>query len=299
MKNLKIKNNKIFYVSSGTLGDAFIVFCKLENFIKNNHGVQVYLEWHSIHKNMLILVENFFKIVEPSIIVDTVLQKSKKDVNEAVFSNKKKDPINSNSNGYIYEDGIKYSDPIYLKMNPFPLKKFKKKFIKNQKIKIGFQVHTGKNGYNKKIISPQWIKETINGLDRNIYEVILYGNDNALEENKIFKNLKVINLINKLSFKDWMKKIKKLDFLVSPEGFSAFWAMSNKVTTLMFYNDDSIIERLHKTWIENNIIIYSKNEKLIYKIIRKLRRIFYISDYNVASLRPFQARSIIKNLFKT
>ena len=129
MKNLKIKNNKIFYVSSGTLGDAFIVFCKLENFIKNNHGVQVYLEWHSIHKNMLILVENFFKIVEPTIIVDTVLQKSKKDVNEAVFSNKKKLPINTNSNGYVYEDGIKYSDPICLKMNPFPLKKLKKPIL--------------------------------------------------------------------------------------------------------------------------------------------------------------------------
>ncbi|RJQ17488.1 MAG: hypothetical protein C4560_08665 [Nitrospiraceae bacterium] len=282
------------YVISGTFGDAFIAFCKLYKLRGEGFNDNIKLIHLSAHPEVRPFINKLFNLLDNVVIEEFIFVKSGKEVEE--FINHSKLPsINSLAinNKSVVTDEIR--DPEYLTMEPYPNINIEPRVVNNN-FKIGIQLHSGKKGSNFKGFSLSWLEELLNLTNKNNCEIYLLGTGAGYSINKInslCNSLNISNLIGKTDYEDWLSYIMSMNFFITGEGFSAFFAMSQKVKSLIFYSDYQIIGRIHPLWKKENIILSAGWETFEEKIKNKFCRHFLNRNQLLRPLKPSQVWSLI------
>ncbi|MAG44571.1 hypothetical protein CL633_01650 [bacterium] len=256
--DIKLKN----FSMAGTLGDAFLVYCKLYDYHKKTSR-KIGLYRYSRHINFDNPIADFLKNIDfikylaPCNYTDHGITKD----------DKLKAPlINTSWHGRGYSG--QSSDPREIKFNPFPDVFVKPKRV-NSKFTIGIQYKCGRAGKdgNSRGVSLKWIKDLRKALPKS--QIALFGIVSEDERiDKFCKENKIINFVNRTNFKEWLARIKGLDFFITFEGFPAYFAMSQKIYSLVFFIIPTILQRIHPQWKKNNTI-YCIKHPLKYRLLRK------------------------------
>jgi len=292
---------------SGTLGDAFIVFCKLHHYCKSTNE-EVIIRRYSRHSNFDNIIDILFSL-DPKIHYQKPCVKSLHP-----FSNIKDDHaeyINISWDGRGIGDSL--PDPDYLIFDPFPdldisrvypeaAHSNSKKHIHNGgKFKIGIQLHSGKKQTNFKGLSLNWIRQIRKSLPEE-YDIFIFGTGEGYPSsqiNKLTSDTSVISLVGKTTFNEWLYHLTCLDFLISPEGFSAFFSMSQRIPTLAFYSLTESLCRVHPQWRRHNILIDIDRGGFVPKfkklIASKFNRFFYYDPLMPEFVRPIIEQNTISS----
>jgi len=282
---------------SGTLGDAFIVICKVYN-IHQKTGERFNLFRYSIWPGMdspirqLTELTGFIEYPEKCRTVKNVGE----TIREVVRA---KEPyINPSWNGYTPESWNQ--DPDGINMEPFPSLNLDSWHKENTKNRIGIQLHSGQVGGNFKGLSLNWVDRILKFIPRNEYEIHFFGTGDGLNQRKINRiclDHGINNHIGKTDFKQWLSMLAGLDFLITPEGFPAFFAMSQRVKTLVFYTDYQILGRVHPEWRKRNILMSAGWRDMPSRIYNLVYKSIYRRAPDLAPIKPEQVYSLIHSQF--
>jgi len=256
---------------SGTLGDAFIVYCKLYDYLKNTgKNIKLIRYDRNVYFDKpiseLFAVTPFIEYQMPSIYV-----KNNKELIDKI-----------KSSGMPYINACWYpkndpfpQDPPYIKMEPYP-----DAFIDplenighDSRMTIGIQLHSGKRKTNFKGFSTAWLKRLRLIIPDSRYNIVLLGTGDGYNKKRLeslCKEYSIKNLVGKLSLKDWLRHILSLDFFITFEGFAAFFAMSQRIHSLVFYTTNRSLVSVPPAWRnDNHIIMLAKDNNILTKIIHK------------------------------
>ena len=281
---------------SGTLGDAFIVLCKIYNLHKKTgkkYKLYRYSSWPEMDIPIMKLIELFDYIEYPE-KCRTV--KNKYELINILTG--EETYINPSWNGYTDESWNK--DPEGISMDPFPnlgLNSWPK--VNNLK-RIGIQLHSGKSKGNFKAFSFTWLDKVLKYIPANKYEIHIYGTGDGLKNSSIkllTTKYGLYNHVGKTDFKEWIFMLAGLDFLITPEGFSAFFAMSQRVKTLAFYTDYQILGRVHPEWRKGNILMSAGWRDLPSRIYNRVHKSILGQYPYLAPIKPEQVYSLMHSEF--
>jgi hypothetical protein len=239
----------------GTLGDAFIVYCKLYNYWKKT-GERVRLHRYSTHINLDKTISSFFANIPfaeyalPCKCTDNPEDIGKDELLAAPYVN-------------VYWDGNArgedINDPEYIEMEPNPpvfiqpdARSDKKKFC------VGVQLNCGSYQGNGRGISLGWVRKLRKTLPADKYSISIFGvlgeKDDINKIEAFCSKNNIENYIGKSPFTTWLSQILALDFFITFEGFPAYFAMSQKVQSLVFFVVPSVLARMPPVWRRENII---------------------------------------------
>ena len=290
-KKEKLSNLK--FISAGTLGDLFIVLCKL---ITLNQKVE--LEHYTSHNGMKRLINELYQFF-PNIVLNSTVLESKSEVLKKVRKKSENQffvNTRADGKGHIGENWFK--DPTFLYMDPYPIFPFD--IVKQKKKKISFQLHSGKLGSNYKSLSYNWIREISLLLNPDIFEIHLFGTGEGCNKEKlnfICENSPIIvNKVGSLNFNSWLEQISSSSVFITPEGFSAFFSLSQKIPTITIYTDPMILDRLHPKWEQNNLFIYSYSKRILYKLYKKIYHLIYSKYPDLKPISPSETVAVIERM---
>ncbi len=284
------KISKTHLLFSGTLGDAFIVLCKLYGRHKVT-GEYFRLTRFSSHPQMDGVIEALFKAVSfAEYVTPCQIATSHNDLcrklNESPY-----DYINAkwDSSEYsIYPDNQK--DVEY---NPFPELNLEPVELKGKN--LGIQLHCGTVGHNFRGFSVNWVVSLAKRLENLEVTIHVLGtgsgyNKHELEQLGQISNIR--NWVGKTKFLEWLSLMKSMDAFISLEGFSDFFAMSQRVPTFL-YNQyiHGIMGSIHPAWRDTSRIVNLNSNRIISKlrslIIHKLGMRNLFSPRNHKELQEF------------
>jgi hypothetical protein len=275
---------RVFY-SGGTLGDTYVVACKLQclyhqseedtNFVLYRYTAQPQMDLAI--KEMLLLL---FPFIEQRVV---------HCVNSIKVGSKLANPsIKANviSTHWIVNDKVD-------KYNPFPV--FSKITKKNKFLKIGVQLCAGSSN-SIRSFSRESIEKIIRQIGDNDVEIYLFGRGSE-DLNRYYlplgelKNVKLY--FNQQNFSEWVSLLRKMDVHISLEGFSAFFSMSQKIPTLM-YNQykDNLEGSIHPEYFQKSKIVQFNKTYMTNKIRSILRRVG-LFKFNTYSLNSKHVEGII------
>lgn len=225
---------------SGGIGDAYIVYCKLYSRWKKTgetFTLQRYDPVVSYDKPLAALFSNI-----PFITYKTPAKP---------FEELEKDLQDKDAH-YLGVDAegkpmgtITFPDPKGYEMTPFPRIAIKKKKLPGTH--IGIQLQTGKKIGNFKGFDLSWIQQLIDALPKTItWHLLGTGTNYNLQKVESFcqkNNIK--NHVAKTNFTEWLSLITSMDYYLTPEGFSAFFALSQKVQSYIYYVHAVDLRRIH------------------------------------------------------
>lgn len=285
------------YVVSGTLGDMFAVFCKLYRLRKEGFTSDITLKYLTTYSEFYPLLQKLFSLIENINIQKPVICFSNEDNNRKIL-----DTVKNENIPYIgvmpdgSQDGIGLADPSYIHMEPYPEVNIQPGELHDGSYKIGIQLHSGKVGGNFKGFSLPWIVRIRKLLNKDKFEMYLFGTGDGYSLTKlshVCEKYRIRNLVGKTEFMEWLSYIKSMDFFITPEGFSAFYAMSQKIRSLVFYTDYQILGRVHPEWKKRNIILSAGQETIPGRILNRICRQTIKRNRLLAPLKPVQIYSLI------
>lgn len=288
MLNTKNKKKQIVdFTFSGTLGDAFLVLCKLSDYHKNTgHNVRLHRQSEFVEFDDLISkLCSLFPYVE--YVIPCTYFDSKSGLKRPSFNG---DYINTTISGISAKEFP--HDPHYIHFDPYPVLDLNPASFSKTSLNIGIQLHTGKLATNYKGLSIEWIKSVITFLnihfDKKI-EFYIFGTGEGYDDTDLNKLLILQNtnvLVGETSFVDWVSSIVSLDFFITPEGFSAYLAMSQKIPSLVFYTSDLILLGIHEKWRNRSVFIDVVRHDILSKGYRYLMRLIYNRQQGWGGLVP-------------
>ncbi|MBU3621119.1 hypothetical protein [Polynucleobacter sp. CS-Odin-A6] len=295
-----MSEEQAYFYTGGTLGDAFIVACKLYKYHSDTAKICKLIRFTS-HPSEDSSVQALYKYF-PYISTESVLCNGIDDeIKKLESASKVLIPINSRADGKAPQ-GLKFfQDPDYIRMDPFP--KLSLKVEKSNILKrVVIQVQSGKQRENYKFFDKSWLRKLVDYLATSEdLEIILVGKveagENFYEElaktqDRRSYNKRIINLVNKTTLEEWLCVIAAADFFISPEGFAAFFAMSQRVRSLVFFTDYQVIDRIPIEWRLENTIMSAGWAGVSSKIYRKIYRRIYSRYPGLAPLKPEQVYSM-------
>lgn len=241
---------------AGTLGDAFIVYCKLYDYWKRT-GQNIGLYRYSAHVNFDKPISEFFNNIPFVEYLAPCIYNEYGGIRN--IKNLKAPYIDTHWDGQT---------------EPYPEVFIKSIKSGKNKFHIGIQYRCGRGGKgsNRRGISLKWIRDLRKILPSEFYSIFLFGTlveDEDQEEIENFcqcNNIK--SFVNKTDFSEWLARILGLDFFITFEGFSAYFSMSQKVPSLVFVIVPEVLNAIHPEWKKNNII-YQIKHPLRYRLLRK------------------------------
>lgn len=251
-------NSNLFYFS-GTIGDAYIALCKLYDYALKT-PCQLRRLCRTIGADPLI--EEICKLfpnieyVQPYIHFNSISEmRSFAEENRERYIN-----IFYDGNGR----GNEPDDPGFLNFSSFPKLNLPVSPKDTAVTKIGIQLNSGSRKENSKLLDINWVDEFCAHLHHRTLEVYVFGSGNYFSDSELnaLTGLpsNVFNLFNKTSINKWLSGVASLDFFISPEGFPAFWALSQKVPSLIFYKGTDAVLRMSKFWRNMAICIKVEQE---------------------------------------
>jgi len=261
-------------VTAGGLGDMLIVLCKLHSeHIRHNATFKIIrYDLFSQYENLiesLISSAPFAEFVRPSRIVAD-LNALHLAISKASFPCVGTKWYKTSEETYDFDYNI---------LSPYPRLQTEKQKIDKNKINIGIQLFCGLDGHNFRGFKVKWLGRLRSRLPAEKFNLWLFGDSSKeydlSEVESICSRLKINNMVNKIPFKEWMGYISAMDRFISLEGFSALYAMSQRLPTLL-YNQypRGIGKSLHPLWLENSTVINLNRNP----VLRKLRGIFNYSN---------------------
>ena len=173
----------------------------------------------------------------------------------------------------LMPDYSELSDGITLKSAISPFKKTHSN-KKNKTIQIHLQ--TGKYGGNYKELCFKSLRDLLKLIkfDGNLILTGL-GNNLSQDISILESNFKCLNYIDKFSsIFELMNLILEVDCLITPDGFPAFFAMSNQIPTIVLYTFPYALRRATLEWLSNSYSISSISDNFHSSIDSKIRDIF-------------------------
>ena len=273
--NTKTKKPRIVdFTFSGTLGDAFLVLCKLSDYHKNTgHNVRLHRQSEFIEfDDPISKLCSLFPYVE--YVIPSTYFDSKSGLKRPSFNG---DYINTTISGISAKEFP--HDPQYIDFDPYPILDLNPASFPKTSLNIGIQLHTGKLATNYKGLSIEWIKSVITFLNIHFDKKIvfyIFGTGEGYDDKDLNELLNLPNtnfLVGKTSFVDWVSSIVSLDFFITPEGFSSYVAMSQKIPSLVFYTSDLILLGIHDKWRNSSVFIDVVRHDILSKAYRYLMRL--------------------------
>jgi hypothetical protein len=267
--NVNNKNTQTI-ITAGGLGDMLIVLCKLHSeHVRNNTTFRIIR--YDLFSQYEHMIENLFdsasfaEYISPSQIfkdIDTLNSAISKAAYPYVDTKWQK----THQETYSFD---------YTTLNPFPNFNMGNPAIDKSKTNIGIQLFCGLDAHNFRGFGIEWLRKLRSRFPKEEFNLWLFGESTGmydfaeLESLCLSENMR--NMVNKLSFKEWMKYFGAMNFFISINGFSAFYALSQKVPTLLYNQCPYLIDNsLHPLWVKNSTVINLNMNK----VVRKLRRIF-------------------------
>jgi len=272
MNSIENKNETETLVFGGTLGDAFIVLCKLYSQHKK-YGTRFRLIRYDLFPQYDQAISDMFKMV-PCIeyLSPCRVYVSIPDLISAI-----KQCPHKYINTKWHKDDLETYPLDYDSLDPFPEIAPIMPSMERSKIAIGIQLYCGATGHNFRGFSLAWLKKLRKHFPANEYILYLIGKGNGCYNVSSIENIcrenDILNKLDTTSFSEWLGFIKSMDYFVSFEGLSAFYAMSQRIRTLM-YNQQQYAHHVHGSihpfWKNNSLIININTNA----IKRKLRYMF-------------------------
>lgn len=300
--------SSVTYYYGGTLGDSFIVFCKLYELRQRvSNPIKVFRV--TSHEELDPVINSLFSLLE-NVTHQSIKCNSIQEEMSTLRSFSDENSLLS-----TVWDGNDWSEPGAgwcetdadgIKMEPFPNISLpgSSALLKEDKepITISIQLASGKKGENYKQLSYLWIILLIYRISKikKPIKLVLLGTNIKLP--LWFKHLVksfpfTLILVNKTSFREWLSLIKATDFFITPEGFSAFFAMSQRVKCLVFYSDYQIIKRVHPDWRNGNILISVGWSNFKSRIRYRFNKLVFGHSQKLWPLPPEQVYSLIHSQF--
>lgn len=267
--------------ASGGIGDLFIVACKLYSNWKKK-GTQFILQRYDPTKGYDAPLTALFKQF-PFISYRTPT----KDLNElsADLHTGKGIYLGVAADGSAF-GAVKTADPKGYTMEPYPQLIAKKK--KHTGINIGIQLQTGKERGNFKGLPLRWIERLIKKSPQGIIWHLLGTptNYDPQQVEAMCKKHGIVNHVGKTTFDEWLKQIADLDYYITPEGFSAFFALSQGISCHVFYRIEEDLRRIHPAWKKHAQFEYVPNRVLLLPLLKgKLWQRIKPSNQALAGIR--------------
>ena len=291
-----MKSKKIIY--GGTLGDTFIVLSKL-SLINKYYGIS--FDVKRVNNNTTILdseIKNLFKLYNFVNYSGCDYVKKNTSYNTLQRFYNERSVISASWNLKLTNFDKKYKSIF----NQKPIKlKFKTKINKKNNISvIGIQLSSGKKGTNHKSINLNWVLKLIEKLKKDKIKVYLFGyytDDKRIADYLVKKYTFCISKVRKIDFIEWCDYINSVDYFVTPEGFSLYFALNQQIKTFSYAYDKHVIKNINKQSI-NSLIKFGKNYGIIYRIFKLKFLNNIIGKYPIDSdlIAKYINSNLIKNI---
>jgi hypothetical protein len=279
----------------GTLGDVFIVYCKLYNYWEKT-GEKVGLRRYNKHVSLDKPISDFFfnipfvKYLSPCKNVASPEEIPEENLLAAPYIN-------------VYWDGNArgedINDPPYIKMEPYPNVFVQSDTnIDKRKICVGIQLHSGKLESNFKGFSLRWVIKIKKLLPDKKCDVFLFGTGDGYklaEIEKVCKKYDIHNFVAKTTINQWLSKILMMDYFITPEGLAAFFAMSQRIPSIVFFTTNTILCRVPPIWRKSNLLIKAAEGHSTFKITKKIIKKLIRKPIYLSPLPPTQVKSLIES----
>jgi len=278
---------------SGTLGDAFTVFCKLSGYHKRT-GNHVRLYRYNQFPGFDDVLSQFFGQIPyiEYIIASVYIESGPYSIEDcASFKGPHISTFWDGDGRGIYPD-----DPRDMEFDPYPEVYIEPANLKGKNFRVGIQLHSGKVGGNFKGFALRWLAALRRWLPSKEFDVYLFGTGdgyNIKRVRRFCERHNIQNYVGKTNFLEWMGYIKSMDFFITPVGFSAFFAMSQRVRSLVFLRYSRTLFRVPPDWRRENIIMSVGQETLVGRIINRACRNIIGRNRLLRPLKPAQVRSLV------
>jgi len=309
--NFQLDQSKVdTFVAGGTLGDMYVIFCKLFDYHRRT-GKRVRLIRYSCATELDGAINQLFKLA-PYVELEPCRKTSSNDetvvrINDATrnfaFINNIFDGRSGGQRCVSADKTLEgHTVPEYIRMEPFPTIDIPLCDLGADRFHIGVQLHCGSFGRNFRGFSLKWLAKLSRKLKNLKTTIHVLGTGDGYEKSELKQLNRIPNVQNwagETSFSEWLSLMKSMNTFISLEGFPAFFAMSQKVPTILY---DQFIygigNSIHPAWRKNNIIIRIPPNMLVRKIrcweIKYLKKDNLYSPRNLGSIRDF----IDKNMFE-
>jgi len=290
------------YVTSGTLGDMFAVYCKVAGLRRDGFLKPIHLR-HFTKFPQFRQVCNSLIALLPDVSIDfesATVSRGETIARVCALVQEGIPHINGKHNGI---SPIKIlNDPEYIRMEPYPKIDLPVDIpdLEPHMFHVGIQLHSGKIGGNFKGFSLLWLRSVARKNDNKNLKLHLFGTGDGYQVpdiNQMCKSAGIVNHVGKTSFYQWLALLRGMDLLISPEGFAPFFAMSQRVKTMFFYRNKTIVSRVHPDWRYHSIGMSIEETGVLRRLINRVS--FKIRDRRllVTPLSVNQMVSIIHNEF--
>lgn len=248
----------ITFVTSGTLGDCFIVYCKLYDYHRRT-GRNVRLIRYSRHPQHDGVISTLYSQVP---FVEYELPCRPLPSPRYLWNLVDKMPaghyyINANHDGAANSIA---PDPDFIRMEPFPkYHTVSRPSMIEDGFHVGMQLHSGKPGGNYKGFALAWVGKLISAFQNQPITWHLFGTGdgyNPLELEQLSQGWGVWNHVGKTGFLEWVASIKRMTAFITLEGFAGYFAMSQRVPTYVYTPvPDATLNRTPPAWRHDNVIV--------------------------------------------
>ncbi|WP_147113006.1 glycosyltransferase family 9 protein [Tateyamaria sp. syn59] len=245
----------------GTIGDGFIAMCKLSRLAQ---AAPVRLRRICRHAGMdtkIGEVANLFNGINynPDYVHRDTIPEMR------VFAENQPDRYIN-----IFHDGAgrgnEPDDPATLTFEPFPQLNLPKQDERPSRLLVGINMNSGSRQAAQRRMDVGWCVRLGQCLAAcTDITIVLMGTEESFDEDEaaLLRDLpdNVINLIGQQGLTEALTFLSTLDFLITPEGIVSFFAASQRVPSLVLYEDRSALLRMHPDWHALSICMRPKKVK--------------------------------------
>jgi ADP-heptose:LPS heptosyltransferase len=242
------------FLFSGTLGDAYIALCKLDSRpdrfpctlqrMCRDAGSDVAIsELASLFANVEYLPE-FIQFETIPEMRDYAFAHARQYI--SIF-------FDGHGRGNEPDDagGIAF--------NPYPKLDLMRPPLSTNAPHVGIQMHSGSRAEDQRRLDIDWVMDIAELLAESKVETVLLGTGDPFERTELERLRELppsaTNLIGCTSLLEWLGYLSAMDYVISPDGLAAFFAMSQRVPTLMAFQENLAVLRLHESWRANAVTL--------------------------------------------
>lgn len=245
---------KTEYLFSGTLGDSFIAFCKLYSRARGTPCALRRICRHAGSDAQIAEVARLFHNIEyreEFIQFDNIVEMRKYAFGQAArYIN-----IFWDGNGRDNEP----NDPPGFEFTEFPQLNLEPQKHSGNAKHIGIQLHSGSRAENQRGLDIPWIESFCSLIATANVDITIFGSGLGYDSTEIDSlNSLPHNVTNLVGgrFDQWVNGLAGVDFLIAPEGFAPFFALSQRIPCLVLYKENLALMRMPQAWRNNAICVH-------------------------------------------
>lgn len=313
IKGQKLRqSNTDTFVTGGTLGDMYIVFCKLFDYHRKT-GKRIHLIRYSCTTELNGVINQLFKLV-PYIELEPCRKTNSNNESVDCITKAAEDFPFISQTYHGRPTSVRYpaynrsieglADPKYIRMEPFPTLDVPVSDLGEDTFHVGVQLRCGSLGRNFRGFTLKWLVKLSRKLKNLKTTIHILGAGDGYEKSELMQLDQIPNIRNwagVTNFLEWLSLMKSMNTFISLEGFPAFFAMSQKVPTILYDQFIYGIENsIHPSWREKGIIIRTNRNVFTRKIrhwkIKYLKQKNLYSPHNLQFVKEFIHRILLKEM---